>query len=378
MNAEDPKSEQRVIPPIGNKKVKSKLQDFCSFIAANNKKRFLVCSHDNPDPDSLASALGISWILQFLDAQDVLIVYNGEISHPQNKTMLTVLDINISPWEKVRDKYTNGNKEDVAVIFVDCSSNSQKNMTIDLSPNIVIDHHKNNGPRDAINIIDEVGACSTLVLDIALLTNKEIEGKVMPCFDPEEEGIKNLTTALAIGIRTDTLEFRSETTTEEDFRAFKLLGRLLSDDKYSRIINYELPPYIFDLEQTAWKNKNENWVPNLITGLGILPKSQTDGIPYLADKMMRLKGVQTVVVFAIIEEDNAVRASIRTISASLDCQTLVEAIFGEKHGGAKQGIGGAVVNFSAVNVAELDDENKQKLWDVISYQYTKSFESVTQ
>ncbi len=369
--ADDPK----YIPPIGIKRVRTKRDAFCKFIEDNKSKRFCICAHDNPDPDALASAFGIAWILEFLGVESLGIYYCGEISHPQNRAMNNVLNIPAKQWnEQIEDEL---GKEDLIHIFVDCVGN-QRNMSIKGEPHIAIDHHKNVAGKNVLFIHDEIGSCSTLVLELMLsippIDGGE-DGEKSYCFDPDADGIKGLATALAVGIKTDTLDFRNETTTEHDFKAYKLLSKFVSDDKFHKIVNYELPPYMFDAEEIAWKNRNQQ-TPNLITGLGFVDKSRGDSIPYLADKMMRLQGIQTVVVYAIIE--NSIRGSVRTVSAAFDAQKLTDDIFGAGNGGAKHGIGGAKVDFNVFNTSEMNEDQRNILWELTKTSIEGKFQEATQ
>lgn len=357
--------------PIGNKKVKARKEAFAKLVEENKDKRWIICSHDNPDPDSIASCLGISHILEFLGVEDTVVTYCGEVSHPQNRAMINVLQLQIKKWydiEPIEGIY----------VFVDCSF-GQKNMSIKQMPSIVIDHHKiSTNNKDVLYIHDEVGACSTLVFDLALLLKRDAETeeeKEELCFDPDEDGSKELATALAIGIKTDTLDFLNETTTAEDFEAFRALGRYLSDEKFGRIVNYEFPPYVLDYEQTAWQNKRSEYQPHFITGLGYLDESKSDCIPTIADKFMRIQGVQTVIVYGVVE--NCVRASVRTSSAALDCQTLCDDVFGRGNGGAKHGIGGARVPFNVFFPMEMNPEDRASLWSLIKAQIEGRFERAT-
>lgn len=361
---------------IGNKKVKQKIAGFCSFVQEHKSKAFFVCSHDNPDPDSLASAYGVVKILNFLGVENASIYYCGEISHPQNRAMQLVLNIPAKKWSKSVEQAVQDSKEQPVFIFVDCC-NKQKNMSIQAEPSVIIDHHKAspNG-KNILFIHDDIGACSTLVADLLLtLPPNEIGEQKTYCFDPESDDIKELSTALAIGIKTDTLDFRNENTTDEDYQAYKFLSRYVSDDKFHKIINYELPPYVFDAEEIAWKNKISK-PPNLITGLGFIDEVRSDCIPYLADKMMRLQGIQTVLVYAIV--GNSIRASVRTISSSLDCQNLLTDIFGEGNGGAKSGSGGANVKLNIFDTDEMEDDERSKLWELTKTSVERKFERATQ
>ncbi len=361
---------------IGNKRVKGKLEGFLNIIEEHRHKRFYVCSHDNPDPDSIASAWGVAHILEFLGIAEPQIIYRGDVSHPQNRAMINVLNIPLRKWsDEIKGE------ADTAFIFVDCVGN-QKNMTIPSDPLVVIDHHKATAPKGVFSIHDEIGSCSTLVTDLMLsvpprntVPDSDEEGTELYCFDSEAEDFRELATALALGIKTDTIDFRSETTTDDDIKAYRLLCRQISDDKFSKIVNYELPEYMFDAEQLAWSNRVQD-TPNLISGLGFVDEGHSDSIPYLADKMMRLRGIQTVVVYGIV--GNSVRASVRTSSSSLDCDNLCKEIFGEKNGGAKQGVGGAIVSFNVFDIEQMPENDKKELWELTKTEFERRFRKATE
>lgn len=365
-----------IINPVGNVKVKKKVDAFVKFITENKNSTFFVCSHNNPDPDAMASAFGMIRILQFLGVDNIYGRYMGDISHPQNRAMHTGLSIPIKLWSTSDDELV---KEDTKFIFVDCAG-QQKNMSIPYEPDLVIDHHKNMPDKKSIFIHDEIGSCATLVAELMFsippLVFDEVEETKSFCFDPSVEGIKEISTALAIGIKTDTLDFRSETTSIDDIKVYHTLSRFMSDDKYSKIINYELPSFVFDASETAWANKVIE-SPNLVTGLGYLEPSRGDCIPYLADHLMRLQGIQTVMVYGIV--DNSIKASLRTISSSIDAGALCEEIFGQGTGGGKQGIAGASALLNEFfDVPNMDNESKEHFWSLIRKRVEKRFFGATQ
>lgn len=365
--------EDTTLSPLGNRKVKQKVDAVCDFIKKNKDNWFYICCHNNPDPDAISSAMGMLRIVNFLGVENAEIVYCGEISHPQNRAMQNVLTVPIKRWKQVESAVPHNS----VFIFVDCAICSQRNMSIPHEPDMVIDHHKISTPKGLLLVHDEVGACATLVTDLMLslpAIKTEDEGSIQ-CFDPSLDGMKEIATALAIGIKTDTIDFRSETTTDFDFQAYKILTRIMSDDKFMKIVNYELPPYMFECEEIAWHNKKLN-APTFITGLRFVEPSQSDCIPYLADKYMRLQGIQTVVVFGIV--GNSIRASVRTNSASLDCGELCNDIFGEGNGGAKQGIGGANAELSIFSPEDMTDEMKKKFWEITVATIERKFEKATQ
>ena len=57
------------------------------FLEEDKEKEINICIHDTPDPDAVGAALGLQFILK---NHDIIsnIYYRGEISHPQNKTIM--------------------------------------------------------------------------------------------------------------------------------------------------------------------------------------------------------------------------------------------------------------------------------------------------
>ena len=105
-----------MLKPIGNKKVRARKDAFVKLITENQQKRWYICSHDNPDPDSIASCLGVVRILDFLGVEDIHVVYCGEVSHPQNRAMINVLQLRINKWEN-----DEGVPDESMFVFVDCT-----------------------------------------------------------------------------------------------------------------------------------------------------------------------------------------------------------------------------------------------------------------
>ena len=69
---------------------------------ARSDKRLLVLTHDNPDPDALASAEGLRYLFQNKWGSRVRAAYGGIIGRAENKTMLRLLKLRIESVEKIR------------------------------------------------------------------------------------------------------------------------------------------------------------------------------------------------------------------------------------------------------------------------------------
>ena len=103
--------------------------------------------------------------------------------------------------------------------------------------------------------------------------------------------------------------------------------------------------------------------------------SKSDCIPAIADKFMRITGVQTVVVYAVV--GSSIRASVRTLSAALDCKTLCDDILGKGYGGAKHGIGGATVPLTIFDPVHMGDKDRESLRSLIRSQIENKFLKAT-
>src|SRR3989304_2451277 len=78
----------------------------------------LIC-HDNPDPDSIAPAFALQQYLKSVNKL-VHIYYGGLISHPQNRSFVNVLGIDMIHHNEIIGDYINTIKESHdCIIFVD-------------------------------------------------------------------------------------------------------------------------------------------------------------------------------------------------------------------------------------------------------------------
>lgn len=348
--------------------VTDKKDQFLDLIEKNKNKTFWIVTHDNPDPDAIASAFAIKVLLKFLGVSSE-IFYHGEIDF-RNSAMQNVLKI---PIKHISNKETD-KQIDKFVIFVDCASSKQQNVSIDFEPNIAIDHHKTlpDNPN-TLFIHEDIGSCSALITNLIIEIEKTKSNKI---FDPDDnDKISNLATALSIGIKTDTLDFTQEQTAEIDHEAYRFLIKLADKDKFKKIVNYELPPYVFESINVAWENRaSKN--PNFIAGLGFLDESRKGCISYLADLFMRLPGIQTALVYAVIGDQ--IICSGRTNSAAFDEQSLINAVFGQGMGGGKEGMFGAKTEFDIFKPSDMEDEDKTKLWELVKRTIEKRFHKFTE
>ena len=190
-----------------------------------NEDKVLIVCHDNPDPDALASAMAMKHLCESLN-KEVTVIHGGMIEHQQNRAMVKLLDLEVRKlileWE-IDDLL----KESDLVICVDFSHPGANNILPETCvPHIVIDHHtsETRPAGDVILVRSEFAATSSLVASILMNSGVEINREVA--------------TALAFGIRTDTLGF-TRSFNAVDLRALSWLGAWIDWDLMR---SFESPP----------------------------------------------------------------------------------------------------------------------------------------
>ncbi len=329
--------------------------DLERFIGSLDRERpIAILTQDNPDPDAIAGALGLRKLLHHVQPdRAVEIFYGGAISHPQNRTMVNVLNLNLQEvrhLDLARRYY---------VFLVDATNTGEKNVqSIDVEPDAIFDHHLD-VPKNTPVFVDirPVGAVSSIVTEHLQNLHVPVDG--------------SLASALLLGITTDTMDL-TKNLTDVDIRAWRFLQPLIDRQILNDIKNYPIPSYLFDLEQDALQKKRAQG-SMLVAGLGYLSPGRRDGIPHVADHLLRMEGVSTVLVFAIIEKN--LQASVRSTNPSFDTKQFIQKLFGEKHSGAKTGSGGSQVPLGPISPdADTDEEAKEHYWEFVrEWVTTKAF-----
>ena len=314
-----------------------------------------IVMHETPDSDCIASALGICKLITEWNPEiKCTFLYSGEISHPQNKTMVNVLNITLTDMteiEKLPEAFD-------AFIIVDtiperCFGKDVK----DYNCILTLDHHRNKSKKSKITDIRAVGSTASIVWDYLQQSNVEFKEK------DDEDGI--IATALLIGIKTDTSDLVSENVTDLDFKASQNLMGFVNRRYLSAIIDYPIPPYHFELRSQLDQEDNirsEGAV--FVGGIGYLSPTKRDALPTMAEERARVEGIETAFVFGIVGDH--IQVSVRSVGVSVDVNSLCQKIFGKQYAGGKMGSGAAKIplDFLAIN-ANAPADVKEKLWDAV-------------
>jgi nanoRNase/pAp phosphatase (c-di-AMP/oligoRNAs hydrolase) len=339
----------------------NKAIDFTEVLG-DETKEIPIIIHNMPDPDAISSGMGIRAILNRLGYKPGPIIYSGEVSHPQNLSMTTLL--NIDALVNVSDyKFEPGAK----AILVDTNdigpdSNQRDINSSDVDIVIVIDHHKGKHPKEAKVDTRYVGACASIVWDY-LNTLK---------YDFKTDEGKMISTALITGISTDTDTLMSSNVSDLDYKAFQALKPHVDEQKLNGIMRYPLPPYLFELRQKAFQEDNKSLQEStMVSGIGIIAQAKRDALPIISDEFLRMTGVTTAVVFAIVKDDKAINREekeyidvcVRSKNQTIDVGNFLQKIF--YAGGGKPGAGRAKIplGFFATNG---DAGVNQEIWHLVN------------
>lgn len=299
---------------------KDKMNEIFGKLDKNSTVALL--SHIVPDPDSLASALGFSLLLKQVYGLNSKIYYLGTISHPQNKSLKNILHI---PSEDGKN-FNPENVSAVVVLDTDLTGTGLKDNNLQ-KVDVRIDHHEMNRDEPAtLEDIRPVGATCSIVWDY------------LNEFGVSLKDNNDVATAMTLGIKTDTVDFTSDLTSDIDTKAFAALLPFADKSELSKISKYPLPKLYFETEAKAFKDKCVKDAV-LITFVGEISSHSRDVIPTIADRFIRIDGINTAIIMGII--DNSIVASIRSSDARVDVDSLCSEVFGRTHSGGKEGSGGA-------------------------------------
>lgn len=330
-----------------------KYEEFSDFFEGlSGPQKVCIVGHPTPDPDSIGSALGLSFLLESLYGIESDLFYCGAISHPQNLTTLNILDIRMkTPDDFDPEKYS-------IYITVDTTPQNTGEMGSLVDDwDMVFDHHQTEAVAELVDI-RKTGSCSSIIWDYLRYFNVDFNS---------EKGVI-AATALLFGLENDTGGLLKDSTSDLDIEAHSGLIRYIDRKKFHNIVNYPLPPYLFELKALAANNMvNKDSI--LISYLGIMSEKRRDTLPTIADEFLRMEGVETVVVFCTI--DNHIHASIRSQNSSVNVPQFCERVFGSEYAGGKMGAGAARVPIGFLHSSEDDSELRRELSELAQDIITK-------
>jgi len=314
-----------------------------------------VLVHSNPDPDCIGAAKGFEQLVKSWNPDSkVTIIYDGEVSHPQNKTILKILNISMTHRDDIGRRPED--LEKVADHFVVIDVMPERCDMGNIKPLLVLDHHPVDTKNAQIKDIRQVGSCCTLIWEYLNLEKVE--------FDDKSDDDSSVATAMLVGLKTDTMDLISDKVTDLDFLAFKDLLEKANKTKLASIINYPIPSYLFDLRVRL--ECEGNCITNnglYVGGIGYIPPNKRDALPTIAEERARTEGIDTAFIFAVVGDK--IEVCIRSNSPSVDVKELCHKIFGKEHGGGHPRAGAVRIPMGFLSIKDSDQDMQDKMWNSV-------------
>ncbi len=283
--------------------------------ATSPRARWLVLTHDNPDPDALAATAVLSLILRRRFKRRATVAYGGMIGRAENREMVRSLKLELSHLRHLR------RRDYQHFALVDCqpwTGNSQ--LPKGVVPDLVIDHHPLRKATQSARLADvrpAYGATATILLEYL-----------------EAAGIaptRALATGLVYAIRSETQEFGREAA-DPDHAAYDRLLPRVDRRMLARIQTARVPfSYFQNLHRAI---ESLLGVGNLVVShLGRV--DQPDIVPEIADLMLRMEG-RTWSLCTGTHGDR-LYLSIRTTNPRADAGNLMRRLIGKRGKGGGHG-----------------------------------------
>ncbi|MEX0938902.1 MAG: DHH family phosphoesterase [Pirellulales bacterium] len=291
-------------------------------------RRFLVITHDNPDPDAIATGWAIHLLIQERLGGNVRLIGGGEIVRAENRHMVDLLE---PPIELVRKIEVT---TDTATILVDCAAGTTNHLLTreDKVPVVVIDHHQNGRCPYEIPFSDvrpDVAASASIAT--SYLREQRVEPGAM------------LATALLYAMRTETQSHEAHFSRIDRSNLLWLTERaepaLLAEIENAPLSRGYFGDLVLAIQSTFIYDD---------AGLCLLPRAHgPEIVGEVADLLIRCEGVNRVLCGAIVGED--VLFSARTGEGAGSATDLLRlTLQGIGHaGGHQHRAGGKIANLAS-------------------------------
>ena len=341
---------REVIKEIEKSKLKRKLFDLRDILIKakkmclefNNSEKegkekdispLLIVTHNNPDPDAMASAMALKTIASKWDVE-ADIAYGGNIGFDENKAMINLLGIKMKHIKDVDlDKYC-------AIAVVDTSSSKNLSFNPETKKiDIIIDHHENGDLTAKYMDVQSDGGAT-----VTILTEYLRELDIVPSRD--------LATALFYAIASDTNYFKRKVT-KKDFEAAGYLQGLIDAKTLQMIENPDMDTETMEVLARAILNRKIVKGNIALSYVGEI--SNRDALPRAAEFLLRMEGITTTFVFGIVGDN--IHISARTKDLRVDVGDILRKAF---DGGGHQTASAAYIPLGIFK-AVSDKESLRKL-----------------
>lgn len=269
------------------------------------RETLLAQTHDYPDPDTIASAWGLGWLLGKLGGLEATIGYGGVVERAENKTMIRQLGIRMKRTSKSDLK-----KYDLVALLDTQPEVGNHCVPAEHTPDVVFDHHfprDLDGPEPALfDVGGEYGATSTKIVELFIAAD----------VDPPTE----IATALFYGIKTDTQNLARDAS-PADVTAYLWLVGKVDNRVLAEIENPQVPLDYFRVLNKAI-TRSKIYGKMIVSDLGEV--YTPDLCAEVADRLLQVEGTKHALAVGWYEE--ALYLSLRTRSRAKNAGKILYSI----------------------------------------------------
>lgn len=267
-------------------------------------KPISVVVHNNPDPDALASAASLRFLLQKMGFKNIKIHYDGLVGRAENQEVIRILKVPLFLTVKI------SSPEKCQFILVDCQPFTG-NVTLPkgVVPVAVIDHHPKRKETARVPFLDirpDYGACSTILYEYFSSLDISIPA--------------NIATALSYAISSETLNLGREGSPADKKAYVELLSRL----SFSQLSKTQYPKLSKDFVSNLSRALlNAFYYKNLI-GVVLEELPYPDFAAQMADFLLRVRGMTWSLCLGTYGD--VLFVSIRTTNTQADASKIIKKI----------------------------------------------------
>jgi len=265
-------------------------------------ERVLIMMQDDPDPDAIASALGLKMLLGRTKPAATIATF-GTITRPENRAMTRLLEIDV---EQVKPR----NLEEYDMLALVDTQPAFFEETLGVV-DLVIDHHPDDTPVRATirDVRPSYGATSTILTEYLRAADVRIR--------------ERLATALLNGIKTDTMHLERGAT-RADMEAFAYLHPLANRNLLRRIERPDLPDAALDVLARGLATRR---LLDDVMFVHLGPVAYPELIAQFADFLLQVEGAEWSVVSGRVHGE--LHVSVRNVGWVRAAGDVVREAFGE-------------------------------------------------
>ncbi len=292
--------EPRLATELNRSLTRQRVQQYQRYFS--DADRVLILTHNDPDPDAIASGLALRTLLR-RTKQTAIIGTLQPVARPENQRMLKLLEIGVDTVTP--DQFASYEK--IALVDVQPHYFGEALRHVDL----VVDHHPETTGYTAMfkDIRSDYGSTSTILTEHLQAVDIDISERTA--------------TAMLYAIKSDTLFFNRQAN-RADLDAFSYLYPLADASLIRKMEGAEITRERLDYVIKAWQ-QGRMMEHVFCAFLGEPPRD--DFIPYVADFYLQLENVQWTVVSGVVNDQMVV--SVRNLGYSRNAGDFVRRWFND-------------------------------------------------